>query len=425
MKKVLVITYYWPPAGGPGVQRWLKFCTYLPKYGISPIVFAPKNPEYPIIDNTLINELSNDIQIIKYPIFEPYKLASLFNKKVSNTISKGVIPEASKQSFIQKLMLWVRGNLFIPDARKFWVKPSVNFLEKEISKLQVDTIITTGPPHSVHLIGKLLKQKLGVKWFADFRDPWTSIGYHKDLKLTRWAQKRHLKLESQVLKNADEILVTSYATEKEFLSLTNQPIHVLTNGYDKQNYNIDCRLDDKFTLAHIGSLLTERNPIVLWKVLSELLKENVEFKSFFELKLAGVISKEVIQSLEKFDLLQYTNQLGYLTHQQAIIEQKSSQVLLIIEIDSEHTKQIIPGKVFESLAANRPIIGLGPQESDFFNIIKQTQTGKVFCYNEAIDLKKHILDLFDNFKKGELEVCSKNTEQFSRENLTEQLSKIL
>ena len=425
MKKVLVITYYWPPAGGPGVQRWLKFCTYLPKYGISPIVFAPKNPEYPIIDDTLINELSNDIQIIKYPIFEPYKLASLFNKKVSNTISKGVIPEASKQSFIQKLMLWVRGNLFIPDARKFWVKPSVNFLEKEISKLQVDTIITTGPPHSVHLIGKLLKQKLGVKWFADFRDPWTSIGYHMDLKLTRWAQKRHLKLESQVLKNADEILVTSYATEKEFLSLTNQPIHVLTNGYDKQNYNIDCRLDDKFTLAHIGSLLTERNPTVLWKVLSELLKENVEFKSFFELKLAGVISQEVIQSLEKFDLLQYTNQLGYLTHQQAIIEQKSSQVLLIIEIDSEHAKQIIPGKVFESLAANRPIIGLGPQESDFFNIINQTQTGKVFCYNEAIDLKKHILDLFDNFKKGELVVCSKNTEQFSRENLTEQLSKIL
>ena len=295
-KKALIITYYWPPAGGPGVQRWLKFVKYLPDYNIQPIVYCPKNPSYPIIDESLTKELSKDIVVLKQPIKEPYKLARLFSKKAASTISSGVIPKEKKQSVIEKVMLFVRGNFFIPDARKNWVKPSVDFLTDYIQKENIETIITTGPPHSLHLIGLQLKQKLDVKWIADFRDPWTTIGYHKKLKLTKASQLKHQDLELKVLNSADQLIVTSENTKREFEFKTNQPITVITNGYDT-TISEKPKKDSKFTIAHIGSLLSERNPKHLWEALSELINENEVFKADFELKLIGVVSDDVLQEI--------------------------------------------------------------------------------------------------------------------------------
>lgn len=175
MKKVLIITYYWRPAGGPGVQRWLKFVKYLRDFNIEPIIYAPENPTYPIIDTKIGDDLPSDIQIIKYPIWEPYKLSSVFSKNKTQKISSGIIPR-KKISLTEKIMLWIRGNLFIPDARKFWVKPSVAFLSEFIQNNDIQTIITTSPPHSIHLIGYYLKRKFpDIKWITDFRDPWTTI----------------------------------------------------------------------------------------------------------------------------------------------------------------------------------------------------------------------------------------------------------
>ena len=257
MKKVLIITYYWPPAGGPGVQRWLKFVKYLQDFNIEPVVYIPENPNYPIIDEAFVNEIPKGIKIYKHPIFEPYKLASIFFSKKTKRISSGII-QTKNQSSLEKIMLWVRGNLFIPDARKYWVNPSVDYLSGLIQKESIDTIITTGPPHSVHLIGLKLKEKLNVKWISDFRDPWTSIGYHKKLKLTKASQRKHKKLESKVLKAADKVIVTSTTTKNEFKKITDQPIMVITNGFDS-DYDGNDRLDVKFSIAHIGSLLTGRN----------------------------------------------------------------------------------------------------------------------------------------------------------------------
>ena len=258
-KKVLIITYYWPPAGGPGVQRWLKFIKYLPDFNIEPIVYIPKNPNYPIIDASLVADIPKNLTIIKQPIVEPYKLASKISKGQSTTISKGIIPDKKKQNVIERLMLFVRGNFFIPDARKKWVKPSVNYLSTYIRDYGIETIITTGPPHSLHLIGEQLKSRFDIKWIADFRDPWTTIGYHKKLKLTPMARKRHRFLESKVLNAADKIVVTSNNTKQNFLSLTEKPIEVITNGYDYEPVG-NVELDAKFSLAHIGSLLSDRNP---------------------------------------------------------------------------------------------------------------------------------------------------------------------
>ncbi|MCB6098006.1 Glycosyl transferase, group 1 family protein [Flavobacterium psychrophilum] len=424
MKKVLIITYYWPPAGGPGVQRWLKFVKYLPDYNIQPIVYIPENPTYPIIDEGLISEVSEQAIILKNKIIEPYQLASVFSKKSTKGISSGIIPNQKKQSFIQKLLLLVRGNLFIPDARILWVKPSVKYLEKYISENNIDTIITSGPPHSLHLIGLKLKQNLNVKWFADFRDPWTTIGYHSALKLSSYAEKKHKNLERKVLNTADTIIVTSKTTKTEFQAITTKPIEVITNGYDVENIPKQV-LDEKFTLAHIGSFLSNRNPMILWESLSELVVENKKFRTHFQLKLIGKVSQEILNSMGNFNLNSYVNNIGYVSHKEAIEHQKKSQVLLLIEIDSEDTKSIIPGKLFEYMVSERPIIAIGPKGSDFAEIITETNTGVFFIYNEKEKLKKQILSYFELYLTQKLTVSAVGLQQYSRKNLTEKLSKLI
>ena len=423
-KKLLIITYYFPPAGGPGVQRWLKFVKYLPEFDIQPIVYVPENPTYPIIDEGLVSQISDKVIVLKNKILEPYQLASIFSKNKTKKISSGIFPHKKKQTFLDKTFLWVRGNLFIPDARVLWVKPSVSYLEKYIKENNIDTIVTSGPPHSLHLIGLELKEKLGVKWFADFRDPWTTIGYHKALRLSNYAAKKHKKLESKVLNTADTIIVTSKTTKTEFEAITNKPISIITNGYDIENVEKQT-LDTKFTLAHIGSFLSDRNPPFLWECLTELLNEIPDFKSHLEIKLIGAVSQEVLDAISQFNLNDYLNLLGYVSHHEAIAHQKKSQVLLLIEINSEDTKSIIPGKLFEYMVSNRPIIAIGPQGSDFADIIKETNTGVFFDYSEKAKLKSVILDFYNQFLEGKLQSNGVGLQQYSRKNLTKQLAQLI
>ena len=423
-KKALIITYYWPPAGGPGVQRWLKFVKYLPEFNIDPVVFIPKNPNYPIIDESLALEVSEDVTIINHPINEPYKWAGFFSNKSSKTISKGIISEEQEQSFIEKVMLYVRGNFFIPDARIGWVKPSVSFLLDYIKKEGIETIITTGPPHSVHLIGLQLKQKLKVKWLADFRDPWTTIGYHKQLKLTSASKAKHKSFEKQVLNSSNQIIVTSFVTKQEFKNMTNKPIEVITNGYD-DDAAVDFIMDTKFTLSHIGSLLSKRNPEILWRVLNELISENDDFSKDFQLNFIGSISKKVLESIKNFNLSNYINEVGYLSHKEAIINQKKSQLLLLIEIDSEDTKCIIPGKLFEYMVSNRPIVAIGPKDSDVEKIIKETNTGHYFNYSDYESLKRIILEHYKAFQNKTLQSHPIGLQKYHRKALTKSLANLL
>ena len=422
--KTLIITYYWPPAGGPGVQRWLKFVKYLPEFGIEPIVYCPENPNYPIIDESLVSEIPEIITILKQPIKEPYGLASWFSKGKSKKISSGVIPKAKKQSLIEKAMLYVRGNYFIPDARKNWIQPSVAFLSNYIKEHQIETIITTGPPHSLHVIGLQLKEELDINWIADFRDPWTTIGYHKDLKLTESSKAKHINLEQNVLNTADEIVVTSNHTKNEFQTKTKQPISVITNGYDTHSVRVEGK-DELFTLSHIGSLLSERNPEVLWETLSELIEENENFSKAFKLQLIGVVSDDVIESIHKNGLKNHVNVVGYVSHDEALKFQMQSQLLLLIEINSEETKAIIPGKVFEYLISETPILAIGPKDADVEQIIKSTNTGTYFNYNQKAELKAQLLSYFKAFENNALKVNAIGLQPYSRKALTEKLSVLI
>jgi galactitol-specific phosphotransferase system IIB component len=423
-KKILIITYYWPPAGGPGVQRWLKFVKYLPDFGIQPIVYVPENPTYPIIDENLIKEVSDKAIVIRHKIFEPYQLASFFSDNKTKKISSGIIPNQKKQSFMDKLFLLIRGNLFIPDARFLWVKPSVSYLEKYIVENNIDTIITSGPPHSLHLIGLKLKQSIDLKWFADFRDPWTTIGYHKSLRLSNYATMKHKMLERKVLNAADTLIVTSKTTKREFEAITIKPIAVITNGYDVEKIEAQT-LDLKFSLAHIGSFLSERNPMILWESLVELISEVPDFILHLEIKLIGAVSQEVAETIAQFGLDSYLNNLGYVSHGEAIAHQRKSQVLLLIEIDSTETKSIIPGKLFEYLVSNRPILAIGPKNSDFEEIITVTNTGVFFDYSEKTRLKSVILDYYNQFLDGNLSSNGVGLQKYSRKNLTKELVSLI
>ncbi len=423
-KKALIITYYWPPAGGPGVQRWLKFVKYLSEFDVSPTVYIPKNPSYPVLDLSLMEEVPKEVTIVSQPIKEPYKLASFLSPKHANTISSGVIPKEKKQTFIHRLMLYVRGNYFIPDARKAWVNPSVSFLSDYIQKEHIQTVITTGPPHSLHLIGMALKEKHKVKWIADFRDPWTTIGYHKRLKLTKSSALKHQEMEKKVLETADCIIVTSENTKKEFISKTNQSVVVITNGYDSEHLPKVIK-DEKFTLSHIGSLLSERNPINLWTILNELIREDAEFESSFQLKLIGVVSNDVLKAIYANNLKNYVNIFGYVNHEEALMQQRQSQLLLLAEIDSEDTKAIIPGKLFEYMVSETPIIAIGPEESDVERIIASTNTGYYFYYNDHDNLKLQILKYFDLYKQNALISHPIGLKPYSRRELTKKLAELI
>jgi len=424
MKKVLIITYYWPPAGGPGVQRWLKFVKYLPEFNIKPIVYCPKNPAYPTIDYSLYRDQSDELTILKHPISEPVKILNKFFRVKINNYSKGNIPKVNKQSLLDRLLIFIRGNFFVPDSRIFWVRPSVKYLSKYISNNQIDTIITTGPPHSMHLIGMELKSKFKLKWFSDFRDPWTDIGYHNNLKLNYIIKKKHFKLEKAVLSKSDHIIVTSNRTKTLFSDYTTSPITVITNGFDSEIAN-KVTLDANFTLTHVGFLSNDRNPKILWSVLSDLINELKGFKEKFKLVLVGDTSSEILDSINLAGLNPYLKLIGSVSHLEAIKYQNQSQLLLLLEANTTAASYIIPGKLFEYLRASRPIVAIGPEFSDIQPIISQTSTGKYFNYLEYEKLKSHILYLFSLYNEKSLKITAKNIEKYSRHNCTKQLSKIL
>ncbi|ROI09491.1 glycosyl transferase family 1 [Kaistella haifensis] len=426
-KKILIITYYWPPAGGPGVQRWLKFVKYLPDFGWKPTVFIPENPSYPIVDGSLEKDVSENLEIIKTKIWEPYQIAEFFGKD-NKKFKAGQFDVGKNQSLKSRLSIWVRGNFFIPDARVFWVNPSVNYLKKYLKENHFDALVTTGPPHSVHLIGLNLKKEFpDIKWIADFRDPWTEISYYQHLKLTKFAERKHRNLEQKVFENADFTLATSYSDAENFKKKGANAV-CITNGFDVENQ--EPRTENRepstqFTLSYIGVLEQLRNPEVLWRVLNDLIKENEDFRKNFQLKFVGRIDDRILDKITSSELNNSVKNLGYLPHSEANLEMQNSDLLLITNFPEDKSKGIIPGKIFEYLATKNQIISFGPKDSDVKRILEETHAGKHFSYDDYESLKAFILEKFNDWKSGNLSSNTENIEQFSRKNLTKKLAEIL
>lgn len=417
--KVLIITYYWPPAGGSGVQRWLYFVKYLREYGIEPVVFTVENPSYPIFDESLEAHIPTNVEVIRQKIWEPNTILSKKNKKTG----AGFLQQ--NPSIIQKIAHYIRANFFIPDARKFWIKPAVKKLTNYLDKNPVDWIITTGPPHSVHLIGNTLQQKTSIKWLADFRDPWTEIDYFHQLPLTKNSLKKHQTLEKEVLSNADIVTVVGKSMQEKYLRF-NENCKVITNGFDSNsNQEEFATLDTTFSLTHIGMLNADRNPLIFWKTIRALLDKNPEFERKLQINLIGNVADAVLASIKKYKLEKYIHYTNYISHDSVIEHQKKSQVLLLFINQVPSAKGIITGKVFEYLQAKRPILAIAPTDGDLADIIEKTKSGKLIGFNDTSSLKKQLLSYFDAYVKGELSIESQNIDIYTRKNLTAQLADLL
>ena len=277
--KILLITYYWPPNGGAGVQRWLKMSKYLVELGYELTVYTPENPEFSAVDDSLLKDVHKDIKVLKSNIWEPYSLYKQFvgGKNSNSTTYLSKSKSSWFQTILKSLALKVRNTMFLPDPRVYWVKPSVKMLLKHYKKDAFDLVISTGPPHSVHLTALKLKKKLGVKWIADFRDPWTEIDFYADLNLSKRSHEKNVRLEQSVLQNADKIVTVSESWADDLRRLGATNVDVVYNGFDhadflKSDEHVKQNLNTT-KIMYFGSMNKDRNPQALWEALVQLNKK--------------------------------------------------------------------------------------------------------------------------------------------------------
>lgn len=428
MKKVLILTYYWPPGGGAGVQRWLKFSKYLREFGWEPVIYTAENGEMPVIDSSLEKDIPKNVEVLKTKIWEPYSFYKRFiGKKQEEKINASFLSENKKPKFTEKISIWIRGNFFIPDARKFWINPSVNYLSDYLKKNQIDAIISSGPPHTMHLIALGVKKRFPqIKWIADFRDPWTNIDFYKELMLSSYADKKHKKMEKEVLANADSIISIGNGMNEEFKQILGshpEKFSVITNGYDEGDiFKGELKKDEKFTIAHIGTLVKSRNPETLWKVLKSLTETNAKFKADLEIKLVGKVDFFVTERIKHHGLSEFVKRIDYLPHNEVIKEQQKSKALLLLVNNTPNAKSILTGKIFEYLAAKVPVIAIGPTNGDLAKILNETECGLISDFENESTLKENILKIFSNEQfSSDMTKISK----YSRKALTKTLSDLL
>ena len=410
MKKALIITYYWPPSGGAGVQRWVKFIKYFNKFNIKPYVITvnPKQGSYPLIDNSLITDIPENIEVFPTKTFEPYS----YYKKINNKeIPYAGFANEGNPSTIQKIARFIRGNFFIPDARKGWNKFAYAKALEIIKKEKIDTIITTSPPHSTQLIGLKLKKELNIKWIADLRDPWTDIYYYKSMLHTKWAKNKDLKYEKDVLEKSDKIVVVSNSIKNLFIEksskIIDSKINVISNGFDKDDFELSTsNVNDKFTISYTGTI-TKEYPI---KTLKNALQETKTQVNFI-----GKADENIVIELK--NLATFKN---HVKHKESIKLMSKSHLLLLIIPKIKNNKGILTGKLFEYIGSNKPILCIGPTDGDAAKIIEECNAGKTFDYKDFKGMSNFIL----NCKKG---TYKNNTfsDNYTRENLTRKLSEII
>lgn len=418
--KVLIITYYWPPSGGSGVQRWLKFVKYLRDFGIEPIVYTIENPNYSIVDNTLTSEVPEDIEVIRKPIFEPNTISALFGNKNKQQSSGFLNPNPS---VLGKVLQYIRANYFMPDARKYWIKPSVKYLEKYIKQNSIKLVISTGPPHSLHMIAMKLKARTKIKWISDFRDPWTTIDYFHQLPLTKKSRRKHFELEKQVVSESDAVVVVGNTMKKDFEKYHSN-VHVITNGFDTTGITQTPVLDVDFTITHIGMMNADRNPLILWNTLKEICDENSDFRKDLKVQLVGKVAPEVLQAIQLLDK-ENIESIEYLKHEEARLYQQQSQLLLLAINKVPSAKGIITGKIFEYLQANRPILAIGPEDGDAAAIINTSKAGIIVGFENEKKLKEAIITYYNKFRNNNLFIEKVNIEKYHRKELTRELSTII
>jgi glycosyltransferase involved in cell wall biosynthesis len=432
MKRVLIITYYWPPAGGGGVMRWLKMAKYLPEYGWQPVIYTPENPDPSVIDESLLAEVPAEAEVISTPIWEPYDLfRKLTGKSKESRFKSGYISEASRGSLKERVAVFIRGNLLIPDPRVFWVKPSVRFLRKYLAEHPVDLIISTGPPHSMHLIALKLKRYVKVPWLADFRDPWTGIDFYHRLKLTGLADRMHHRLEKRVLTSAGVVTVVSPGMKRSLEALAGREVHVVYNGFDPADFEGPCHPAElaenessRFIISHFGAFNRDRNPSALWTALERLVSEIPTFGEKLKIRLIGQTDETILREIRGRGLGEQLEVLPHLEHREGLRLLGNSAVLLLPLNDSPNAMEILPGKMYEYMALGRPILAIGPEDSDCQEILTRAGAGSYHPFGDVEGIKSALEKEFRRWQKGEAAEPPKEIEKFSRRYLAGEIIRI-
>ena len=426
IKKVLIITYYWPPSGGAGVQRWLKFVKYLPGFNVKPIVLTvdPAKASYPVIDESLYEKVPDGIITYRTDTLE---FGHLYSKLIpSHKYPHGSFDNEEKPTPVQKISRFIRGNFFIPDARVGWKKYAVRKAREILDQHEIDVIITTGPPHSVHLTGLKLSKNYNIKWIADFRDPWTDILYYNSLYHTPPIKKYDAKLERTVLEKADNIIIVSKSLKQLLVSKSNlilpQKVIVIPNGFMDEDFSAPSKPPaDKFIITFTGSLSNNNNKMDAFaKGLARAVKANNDVQFVF--RFVGNINKSVDTLLEKYGLANIMEKIDYVPHFESVKYLKSSTAVFFVIRRTATSKGILSGKLFDYLGSRKPIICIGPVDGNAAEIIHECKAGKVIDYDDSEGVFEYLQQLVDRWRKNpDLDIREDRSKNYSVKNLTKKL----
>ncbi|MEQ8303629.1 MAG: glycosyltransferase family 4 protein [Cyclobacteriaceae bacterium] len=427
-KKVLIVTYYWPPGGGSGVQRWLKFVKYLTRLGWEPIVFTPENPLSTVNDSSLLNDVPDSMEVIKLPIWEPYdlffRLQKIFGKKnaaAADFISTG------KKSLFQRISSWLRGNLFIPDARIFWVKPSVKFLDDFIKSNEITRVVTTGPPHSMHLIGMRLKQLHPViHWVADFRDPWSEWDLLDTLSLTSWARAHHRKLEKEVLVDADRVVTIAPYHVDRLKNLGGRAVDLITNGFDHEDFvSVVHKQNEQFTIRHIGVVDELRDPRPVMEVIKKICIDQPDLIDKIRIEFIGSVNSNFKDYVAQHSaLVVITSFRDHMPHDRLLEVYGTTDLQLLVLAHTAIAPGNLPGKFFEYMASGNPILAIGPTDGDAAKVLKETNSGRIFEHADSVGIEEAILDFYRRWESGHGHEVG-DVSKYSREAIAKQLIELL
>jgi hypothetical protein len=428
-KKILIITYYWPPSGGVGVQRWVHFALNLKKLGWEPIVYTPANPQFEVQDKKLLARVE-EIETVKTPIWEPFDLFHrLTGNRNKGKVKQGLVLEKSNKSFKDSLIVWIRGNILIPDPRKFWRKPSVKFLNKYISEHKIDTIVTTGPPHSMHLIGlDLKKNHHHIKWIADFRDPWSNWDVLPKIMTGKYAHRKHVQWEMQVLKGADLAITVSPSLAEQLSKNSEEKVEIIYNGVDTSQAvdKVIRQGSQTFNIGYFGLLNELRDPDSLWQAVKDVQRVDRAFNDALRLVLGGIISESITDKLlsEAF-FKDKVEEKGYLAHEEVFAAYQNCDVLILLLNKTDNAKWILPQKFFEYLTASKPILAIGPEGTDLQNIMSGLSIGEYFEDQETEAISKFIFSIFAGNYTFDIDSAERLLTEFSRANQSEKLVKLI
>ena len=357
-------------------------------YGWEPIVYTVDQKHDKNGDQSVMKDVPEGIEVLKCPIIEPFQIFQnimAFGK--SKKVQPGFVNAKKGGGKFRKLMFWIRGNFFIPDARKFWINPSVRYLNKYLKENPVDLLVSTGPPHTTHVIAQRVKRATGVKWLADFRDPWTNIDFYKELQLSEWADEKHHRMEKEVLTQADKVTTVSWNWGKELEEIGGKPVTVITNGFDDDDFESGGEVTTDFLILHAGSMNKDRNPYILWRALGRMCKDNAKFAAKLKIELIGAVDYMVIKEINENGLKDYVTLIDRLNHDEVIAKQCSCAVLLLALNDTPNISGVVPGKLFEYLRANRPILTIGDKSGDSAKIITKTNHGVTVGFTDEAEVE--------------------------------------